>query len=107
MIANARCRAENGIVSALLETREGRLFFAMMIEESGFLRNGFMDTPELTAFAQGERSIGGRIFNLILSCDESGTKPLECMNEYREWRRQVCLQELNKIRGYRESEAKQ
>lgn len=96
-LENAQAKAETDIVSALLKIREGRLFFAMLLEESGFLKNGFRETPEQTAFAEGERSIGGRVFNLILSCAGGDLEPLKCMSEYREWCLQTMKQELNLI----------
>lgn len=96
-LEEAKAKAETEIVSALLKTGEGRLFFALLIEESGFLKNGYRDTPEQTAFAEGERSIGGRLWSLILSCAGGDLEPLKCMNEYREWRLQTVKQELNLI----------
>lgn len=76
----------------------------MLLEESGFLKNGFRETPEQTAFAEGERSIGGRIFNLILSCAGGELEPLQCMNEYKEWRKQIFMREANAMRKDEESE---
>lgn len=80
----AKEKEENRIIAALLETQEGRLFCALLIEESGFLKNAFRNAPEEMAFAEGERSIGGRVFEMILRHGKNG-EALNCMSEYRDW----------------------
>ena len=86
---NIRIREEDHLMAALLATQEGRLFCGLLIEESGFLRNGLREASDLTAFAEGERNVGQRIFELAWRNDE--TKPLICMREYGDWCKQLGI----------------
>lgn len=84
---NIRIREEDRLMAAVLAMPEGRLFCGLLIEESGFLKNGLRETPDLTAFAEGERNVGQRIFEFAWRNEE--TKPLTCMKEYGDWHRQL------------------
>jgi len=86
---NIRIREEDRMMAAVLAIPEGRLFCGLLIEESGFLRNGLRETPELSAFAEGERNVGQRVFELAWRNEE--TKPLVCMKEHGEWYRQLGI----------------
>jgi len=78
-----RLREEERLMSALLAIPEARIFCGLLIEESGFLQNALRNSPECTAFAEGERNVGQRVFELAWRHREDD--PLSCMREYGDW----------------------
>lgn len=82
---------EKTLMSELLKTQAGRIFIGLIITESGFLNCAMRDTTDRTAFAEGERHVGQRAFEMAWAVNEN--MPMKCMREYGEW-----LKELDRIR---------
>ena len=80
---DVRAKEERNLAAALLESREARLFCGLLLEESGFLCSSMRDTSVLTAFAEGQRLVGQRVFELLWHVSDEA--PLKCMVEYGEF----------------------
>lgn len=88
---------EKELISALLDVPAARLLIGLIITESGYLNCAMRNTPDRTAFAEGERHVGQRVFELAWAADE--TLPLKCMKEYGNW-----MKELDELRDKKEAE---
>lgn len=75
-----RYLGEMDLAAELLRSREVRLFCGLLLEESGFLKPSYCDSERDTAFREGERNFGQRVFELLWRVDDSA--PLGCMAEY-------------------------
>lgn len=78
----ARLEEEKRIVSLLLDCKEARLFFGLLLEETGFLGMAYRQNERDTAFREGERSVGLRVFEMLWHYSRDA--PLICMEEYGE-----------------------
>lgn len=95
-MSEQRQNAEHRLVSALLNTPEGRIFIGLLIEETGFLRSSARDSPavEDTYYREGERNVGQRVFEMAFG---AGANPLDCMKEFGIWDREIRLREEAEI----------
>lgn len=73
---------EGDVFRALYATESGRLFCGLLMRETGVFSPGARMTPEQTYLCEGERNVGLRIFNGLLS---AGEDPLKSINEFDEW----------------------
>lgn len=82
------------LLSDLLKSREGKIFFGMLIISSGLLTNSHVNSntkqePEPNAmqmsFNEGRRFMGEMVYSLLDNLDPDSEFPFECMRAYRKW----------------------
>lgn len=83
------------LVGELLNNKSARIFIGLLLEESGYLKNAFVNsnlsaqTPgpnmDMCTFNLGKSIMGEFIYSLIFNFDKREPNPHKCMYEYAMW----------------------